>query len=89
MAVSRERKADVVSKYQVNPKDTGSASVQVALITDRLEQLQGHFQAHKKDFHSQRGLLKLVGRRRRLLDYLKRSDLHRYRQLIQDLGIRK
>lgn len=89
MGIATERKLEIISKHQLAPKDTGSAPVQIALITGRLEELQGHFETHKKDFHSQRGLLKLVGRRRRLLDYLKRTDLQRYRELIQSLGIRK
>lgn len=89
MTLSVEQKAEVVGKYATNEADSGSPEVQVALITARLGYLQDHFRAHAKDHHSRRGLLKLVGRRRRLLDYLKRKDIERYRSLIQSLGIRK
>ena len=89
MALSAEGKAEVVEKFRINEADTGSAKVQVALITSRLQYLQEHFRAHKKDHHSRRGLLKLVGRRRRLLDYIKAKDVQEYRALIQELGIRK
>jgi small subunit ribosomal protein S15 len=81
-------KNDVIRKYQLHDNDRGSAPVQVALITQRINELTDHFRTHKKDHHSRRGLLMMVGKRRRLLDYLKRTDLERYRSLIDDLGLR-
>jgi small subunit ribosomal protein S15 len=81
-------KNDVIRKYQLHENDRGSAPVQVALLTQRINELTDHFRAHKKDHHSRRGLLMMVGKRRRLLDYLKRTDLERYRTLIDDLGLR-
>ena len=81
-------KNDVIQKYQLHENDRGSAPVQVALLTQRINELTDHFRTHKKDHHSQRGLLMMVGKRRRLLDYLKRTDLERYRSLIDDLGLR-
>jgi small subunit ribosomal protein S15 len=78
----------IVQKYQLHDSDRGSAPVQIALLTARIEHLRDHFDAHKKDHHSRRGLLKMVGRRRRLLEYLKRTDVERYRELIADLGLR-
>ena len=78
----------VIKKHQLHDSDRGSASVQVALLTARIEDLRGHFDQHKLDHHSRRGLLKMVGRRRRLLEYLKKTDLERYRALIADLGLR-
>jgi small subunit ribosomal protein S15 len=81
-------KNDVIRKHQLHENDRGSAPVQVALLTQRINELTGHFRAHKKDHHSRRGLLMMVGKRRRLLDYLKRTDLERYRSLIEDLGLR-
>ena len=89
MALLSERKRDIIEKFGQVQGDTGSPEVQVALLTARINDLQTHFQAHKKDHHSRRGLLKMVGRRRRLLDYLKRKDEARYRSLIQELGLRK
>ncbi len=89
MTLSAQEKTDVISEYAITDGDTGSAEVQIALITSRLNYLQTHFENHKKDHHSRRGLLKLVGRRRRLLDYLKNKDVQKYRELIQRLGIRK
>ena len=83
------QKNEIISKYKTHEKDTGSPEVQVALLTERINHLTEHFQAHKKDFHSRRGLLKLVGQRRRLLAYLKKKDLERYRSLIKSLGIRR
>jgi small subunit ribosomal protein S15 len=77
-----------VRKYGRHDRDTGSAPVQVALLTERINGLTGHFRVHAKDYHGQRGLLKMVSKRRRLLEYLKRSDLERYRQLISELGLR-
>lgn len=89
MVLSAEKKRSVIEEYARSEGDSGSAEVQVALITSRLNYLQDHFQKHKKDHHSRRGLLKLVGQRRRLLDYLKNKDVQRYRDVIQRLGIRK
>jgi small subunit ribosomal protein S15 len=78
----------VIQKYQLHDSDRGSAPVQIAILTARINDLRSHFDDHKKDHHSRRGLLKMVGRRRRLLEYLKRTDLERYRSLIKDLGLR-
>jgi small subunit ribosomal protein S15 len=85
----QNEKQDVVTKYKTHEKDTGSPEVQVALLTERIVYLTEHFKTHKKDHHSRRGLLKLVGQRRRLLDYLKGKDGGRYKKLIEGLGIRK
>ena len=82
-------KSEIINKYQLHEKDTGSAEVQIALLTERINQLTEHFIVHVKDHHSRRGLLKLVGKRRRLLDYLKKKDLTKYRELIKSLGIRR
>ena len=81
-------KDSVIKKYQLHDSDRGSAPVQVALLTARIEDLRGHFDQHKLDHHSRRGLLKMVGKRRRLLEYVKKTDLDRYRALIADLGLR-
>jgi small subunit ribosomal protein S15 len=81
-------KNEIIQKYGVHENDRGSAPVQVALLTQRINELTSHFRAHKKDHHSRRGLLMMVGKRRRLLDYLKRTDIERYRSLIEDLGLR-
>jgi len=89
MALIQERKQELVQKYKRHEKDTGSPEVQVALLSERIAYLTEHFKTHKKDHHSRRGLLKLVGQRRRLLDYLKTVDPGRYRALIEQLGIRK
>jgi small subunit ribosomal protein S15 len=78
-----------IESYRLHETDTGSPEVQVALLTQRINHLTDHFKTHKKDFHSRRGLLKLVGQRRRLLDYLKRSDVERYRKVVASLGLRK
>ena len=88
-ALHQERKAEVVAKFRTHDSDTGSPEVQVALLSERITMLTEHFKTHKKDHHSRRGLLKLVGQRRRLLDYLKTRDASRYRKLIDGLGIRK
>jgi len=77
-----------LEKYRTGENDTGSTRMQVALLTDRINYLNEHFRAHKKDHHGRRGLLKMVGKRRRLLNYLRRTDVDGYRQLIQDLGLR-
>lgn len=89
MAQSALRKNEIIEKFKVHPTDTGSPEVQVALITDRITYLTDHFKAHKKDHHSRQGLLKLVGQRRSLLDYLKKKDVSKYRDLIEALGLRK
>ncbi len=89
MAQDADVKKDVISKYRLHESDTGSSEVQVALLSQRIEQLTEHFKTHKKDHHSRRGLLKLVGQRRRLLDYLKRSNLERYRTVVSSLNLRK
>ncbi len=82
-------KKETIDKYRLNENDTGSPEVQVALLTERINHLTEHFKIHKKDHHSRRGLLKMVGRRRRLLGYLKEKDINRYRNLIQSLGLRR
>ena len=89
MPLTTVQKQEIVSKFGKNTSDTGSAEVQVALLTQRINELTEHFIIHKKDNHSRLGLLKLVGQRRRLLDYLSRRDINRYRNLIQELGIRR
>jgi len=89
MALLQEKKTELVQKYKRHEKDTGSPEVQVAILSERITYLTEHFKSHKKDHHSRRGLLKLVGQRRRLLDYLRTVDLTRYRTLIDQLGIRK
>jgi small subunit ribosomal protein S15 len=89
MALTAERKAQIASDFRKAENDTGSPEVQVALLTERIQELTEHLKTHKKDHHSRRGLLKLVGRRRRLLDYLKREDIARYRELISRLGLRR
>ena len=81
-------KTDIVDEFRTHPTDTGSPEVQIALLTKRIQYLTEHFKTFKKDFHSRRGLLRLVGRRRRLLDYLRRKDIIRYRQLVERLGLR-
>jgi small subunit ribosomal protein S15 len=84
-----EKKRNIIEKFRLHDVDTGSPEVQVALLSERITYLTEHFKIHKKDHHSRRGLLKLVGQRRRLLDYLKSKDVDRYKVLITDLGIRK
>ncbi len=89
MPLASLRKQEVIQKYRQHDGDTGSPEVQIALLTERITFLTEHFKVHSKDHHSRRGLLKLVGQRRRLLDYLKRKNMERYRGLIEALGIRK
>jgi small subunit ribosomal protein S15 len=84
-----ERKKEIIEGFKTHPTDTGSPEVQVAILSERINYLTGHFKTHIKDHHSRRGLLQLVGQRRHLLDYLKTKDVERYRTLIQRLGIRK
>ena len=88
MAVTKERKAELMAQYGNNEKDSGSAAVQVALLTERIKGLTEHMKSHQKDFHTRRGLLMLVGKRRRLLGYIKAQDIEEYRSLIKSLGIR-
>ena len=89
MALSKDRKSGIIGTYKTHDSDTGSPEVQVALLSERINYLTEHFKTHAKDHHSRRGLLKLVGQRRRLLDYLKSKDSERYAELIRRLGIRK
>jgi small subunit ribosomal protein S15 len=89
MSITAERKQQVIAEYATNETDTGSAEVQCAVLTERINNLTGHMKDNKKDFHSRRGLLIMVGKRRRLLDYLKRKDVSRYEALIAKLGLRK
>jgi small subunit ribosomal protein S15 len=89
MTMTQERKAELVSQFGDSPQDTGKAEVQIALLTERINELTDHLRTHKKDHHSRRGLLMLVGRRRRLLGYLQREDLERYRSIIRELGLRR
>lgn len=89
MSLSTETKKVIIGKFKTHDVDTGSPEVQIALLSKRISDLTEHFKVHAKDHHSRRGLLKLVGQRRRLLNYLKRKDVNRYRTLIQELGIRK
>jgi len=89
MSLTKERKEEIIKDFQMNEKDTGSTEVQIALITKRINDLTEHFKVHKKDHNSRRGLLKLVGQRRKLLKYLKRTDLEGYRSLIEKLNLRK
>ena len=84
-----EKKQEVIKKFQSHEKDTGSAEVQIALLTTRITYLTEHFRSHKKDFHSRRGLLKLVNQRRKLLEYLKNKDVPRYKKILQELNLRK
>ena len=87
--ISKEKKAEIIAAYGRNPQDTGSPEVQVAILTERINELTEHLKVNQKDHHSRRGLLKMVGQRRGLLEYLKKSDVDAYRELITKLGIRK
>lgn len=89
MSMTAERKREIIAEFGENEKDTGKPEVQIALLTNRITELTEHLKTHKKDHHSRRGLLKLVGQRRRLLRYLKRTDLERYRAVLAKLGLRK
>ncbi|MCK4546279.1 MAG: 30S ribosomal protein S15 [Candidatus Eisenbacteria sp.] len=89
MTLSKEQKRSVIEKHKTHDSDSGSPEVQVALLTGRIKYLTDHFKVHKKDHHSRRGLLKLVGQRRRLLDYLKNNKVERYRAIVKDLGLRR
>jgi len=89
MSITTERKLELIKEYAIKPDDTGSPEVQVAILTERITNLTDHFQSHKKDNHSRRGLLKMVSQRRRLLDYVKGKNVNRYQELITRLGIRR
>jgi small subunit ribosomal protein S15 len=89
VVLTTEDKKEIIDRFKLHGKDTGSSEVQIALLSNRINYLTEHFKTHKKDHHSRRGLLKLVGQRRKLLNYLKRSDLTRYQQIIKELSIRK
>jgi small subunit ribosomal protein S15 len=89
MALSKDQKKDLIDKFRLHEHDSGSPEVQIALLTERIKYLTEHFRIHKKDHHSRRGLLKLVGQRRRLLDYLKANEIERYRTIVKELGLRK
>ena len=89
MPLTKEQKQELISKFGKNEKDTGTAEVQIAILTGRINTLRDHFANHQKDHASRRGLMKMVGKRRRLLDYLKARDIERYRKIIKELGIRK
>ena len=89
MPLTQERKLELVERYGDDINDTGKTEVQIAMLTDRINDLTEHLRTHRKDHHSRRGLLMLVGRRRRFLNYLQRTDLERYRALVRDLGLRK
>ena len=87
--ISKESKAEIIAKYKRDEKDTGSPEVQIALLTERINELTEHVKVHKKDNHSRRGLLKMVGKRRNLLNYLAKKDVNRYREIVAKLGLRK
>ena len=88
MALTKDRKTELIGSYKTHDADTGSPEVQVAILSERINYLTEHFRAHKKDHHGRRGLLKMGGKRRRLLNYLKRTDVEDYRQIVQELGLR-
>ena len=87
--MTKERKQEVINTYKREEKDTGSPEVQIALLTERINELTEHLKVHKKDNHSRRGLLKMVGKRRNLLNYLAKKDINRYREIVKELGLRK
>ncbi|MCP8616477.1 30S ribosomal protein S15 [Salirhabdus salicampi] len=89
MAITQERKNELISEFKTHDNDTGSPEVQVAILTEEIQNLNDHLRTHKKDHHSRRGLLKMVGKRRNLLNYLRKKDVARYRELIQKLGLRR
>lgn len=88
MALTPERKKEIIESFKIHPNDTGSPEVQIALLSERISYLTEHFKVHKKDHHSRRGLLKLVGQRRQLLNYLKKKDIDRYVKVVERLGLR-
>lgn len=89
MTVLKERKEEIIGKFRTSENDTGSPEVQIALLSERIKHLTEHFKTHKKDFHSRRGLLQMVNRRRRLLDYVKKKEFARYKTIIESLGLRR
>lgn len=89
MALSQERKTEIINEFKTHENDTGSPEVQVAILTEQINTLNGHLRTHKKDHHSRRGLLKMVGQRRNLLTYLRNKDIARYRELVDKLGLRR
>lgn len=89
MPLTPEKKREVIGQFRIHDHDSGSAEVQIALLTERIKYLTEHFKVHKRDHHSRRGLLRMVGQRRRLLDYLKATKIERYRQVVKELGLRK
>lgn len=89
MVLNPEAKKEIIDRFKLHEKDTGSPEVQVAILSNRINYLTEHFKTHKKDHHSRRGLLKLVGQRRRLLNYLRKADVQRYQSIIKELGLRK
>ncbi|MBC5636008.1 30S ribosomal protein S15 [Ornithinibacillus sp. BX22] len=89
MAITKERKNEIINEYKVHENDTGSPEVQIAVLTEEINTLNDHLRIHKKDHHSRRGLLKMVGKRRNLLNYLRNKDVTRYRELIKKLGLRR
>ena len=89
MSLTKDKKTELIERFGNSPQDTGRAEVQIAMLTERINQLTDHLRSHRKDHHSRRGLLMLVGRRRRFLRYLERSDLERYRSLVKELGLRR
>ncbi len=89
MALTKERKNEIIREFQVHENDTGSAEVQIAILTEEIKILNEHLRVHKKDHHSRRGLLKMVGKRRNLLNYLRKNDIKSYREVIQKLGLRR
>lgn len=89
MALTPERKQEIIKEFQIHENDTGSPEVQIAILTERINYLNEHLKVNKKDFHSRRGLLKMVGKRRALLDYLKENDFERYRNIVNKLGLRR
>ncbi|MCG0275042.1 MAG: 30S ribosomal protein S15 [Thermosediminibacteraceae bacterium] len=89
MALDKETKRSIIDQFKIHENDTGSPEVQIAILTERINQLTEHLKVHKKDYHSRRGLLKMVGKRRALLNYLKRKDMERYKNIIEKLELRK
>ncbi|MFO7248014.1 MAG: 30S ribosomal protein S15 [Bacillota bacterium] len=89
MALTQERKQEIINEFKLHESDTGSPEVQIAILTEKIKNLTEHLKVHKKDHHSRRGLLKMVGQRRRLLNYLREKDYTRYRQVIEKLGLRR
>jgi len=89
LALPKEEKERIIKEFQLHDKDSGSPEVQIALLTERIKRLTEHFKVHKKDYHSRRGMMMLIGQRRRLLNYLKKTDFNRYREVIKRLGLRK